>query len=318
MDGCVRGAWPRPDLPGRSVVHRRAHRDDRRSLAAAFSTPQRSWASPARGSRPVQLRPDLVARVRQVTDLPVGVGLGISNGAQVAEVAKYADAVIVGSALVRVSHGCRRRVRRCSSAIRRAETLRANSVQVPNDDRCSSRVPPRRVVSRSRPAACVRALHHRRSVVAIWIGEKRFVAQGGEPGFIGDLAMWAIPLGIVGAPDLSRPDGRPAVLRCRPRPARRAPHLGGRPRHLGCHHRGSAGRVDRAAAVPRRPLFRRCRSGGAGLAGRPGDRPTRQLLQPGAVRPADDAAVGHWRSTRRTARQGTSSSAPSTRRSCTS
>ena len=37
------------------------------------------------------------------------------------------------------------------------------------------------------------------AVLAIWIGEKRFVAKGGKPGFIGDLAMWAIPLGIVGA-----------------------------------------------------------------------------------------------------------------------
>ena len=45
--------------------------------------------------------PELVERVRRVTDLPVGVGLGVSNGAQAAEVAAYADAVIVGSALVR-------------------------------------------------------------------------------------------------------------------------------------------------------------------------------------------------------------------------
>jgi tryptophan synthase alpha chain len=34
-------------------------------------------------------------------DLPVGVGLGVSNGDQAAEVASYADAVIVGSAFVR-------------------------------------------------------------------------------------------------------------------------------------------------------------------------------------------------------------------------
>ena len=33
--------------------------------------------------------------------LPVGIGLGVSNGDQAAEVAKYADAVIVGSALLR-------------------------------------------------------------------------------------------------------------------------------------------------------------------------------------------------------------------------
>lgn len=44
----------------------------------------------------------LVARARAAApDLPVGVGLGISNGAQAAEVAAYADGVIVGSAFVR-------------------------------------------------------------------------------------------------------------------------------------------------------------------------------------------------------------------------
>ena len=43
----------------------------------------------------------LVARTRAVTELPIGVGLGVSNGAQAAEVAGYADGVIVGSAFVR-------------------------------------------------------------------------------------------------------------------------------------------------------------------------------------------------------------------------
>jgi tryptophan synthase alpha chain len=45
--------------------------------------------------------PTLVSRVREHTTLPVGVGLGVSTGAQAAEVASYADGVIVGSALVR-------------------------------------------------------------------------------------------------------------------------------------------------------------------------------------------------------------------------
>jgi tryptophan synthase alpha chain len=45
--------------------------------------------------------PTLVERVRGQSAKPVGVGLGVSNGAQAAEVAAYADAVIVGSALVR-------------------------------------------------------------------------------------------------------------------------------------------------------------------------------------------------------------------------
>ena len=45
--------------------------------------------------------PGLVGRLRAVTDLPIGVGLGVSTGDQAAEVAGYADAVIVGSAFVR-------------------------------------------------------------------------------------------------------------------------------------------------------------------------------------------------------------------------
>lgn len=45
--------------------------------------------------------PELVARVRAQTDLAVGVGLGVSTGRQAAEVASYADGVIVGSAFVR-------------------------------------------------------------------------------------------------------------------------------------------------------------------------------------------------------------------------
>jgi tryptophan synthase alpha chain len=45
--------------------------------------------------------PALVARVHEVTTLPVGVGLGVSDGRQAGEVAAYADAVIVGSAFVR-------------------------------------------------------------------------------------------------------------------------------------------------------------------------------------------------------------------------
>jgi len=43
----------------------------------------------------------LVERTRRATDLPVCVGLGVSDGAQAAEVAAYADGVIVGSAFVR-------------------------------------------------------------------------------------------------------------------------------------------------------------------------------------------------------------------------
>ncbi|MGM9188784.1 tryptophan synthase subunit alpha, partial [Campylobacter jejuni] len=37
---------------------------------------------------------ELVARVREVSDLPVAVGLGVRNGEQAASIAQYADGVI--------------------------------------------------------------------------------------------------------------------------------------------------------------------------------------------------------------------------------
>jgi len=43
---------------------------------------------------------ELVGRVRAQTDLPVAVGLGVSTGEQAAQVAGFADGVVVGSALV--------------------------------------------------------------------------------------------------------------------------------------------------------------------------------------------------------------------------
>ncbi len=36
-------------------------------------------------------------------------------------------------------------------------------------------------------------------VVAVWIGERRWVARGGHRGEVTDLALWAVPFGIVGA-----------------------------------------------------------------------------------------------------------------------
>jgi phosphatidylglycerol---prolipoprotein diacylglyceryl transferase len=36
-------------------------------------------------------------------------------------------------------------------------------------------------------------------VVAIVVGERRWVARGGRPGTVGDIAIWAVPFGLVGA-----------------------------------------------------------------------------------------------------------------------
>ncbi len=36
-------------------------------------------------------------------------------------------------------------------------------------------------------------------VAAIWIGERRWVSRGGQPGDVQDIAIWAVPFGIIGA-----------------------------------------------------------------------------------------------------------------------
>ncbi len=63
------------------------------------------------------LAPELVERTKATTELPVGVGLGVSNGEQAAAVAAYADAVIVGSALVKAAHESADRVRELTESL---------------------------------------------------------------------------------------------------------------------------------------------------------------------------------------------------------
>lgn len=46
------------------------------------------------------MAPELCARIRLHSDIPIGVGLGVRSKAQATEIAGYADGVIVGSALV--------------------------------------------------------------------------------------------------------------------------------------------------------------------------------------------------------------------------
>ncbi len=49
----------------------------------------------------------LVKRLRSVTKLPIALGFGISNAEQFAEVGEFADAVVVGSAIVQTVEGNR-------------------------------------------------------------------------------------------------------------------------------------------------------------------------------------------------------------------
>lgn len=45
---------------------------------------------------------EMIARVREVSDIPCAVGFGISTPQQAAEMARFADGIIVGSAIVRL------------------------------------------------------------------------------------------------------------------------------------------------------------------------------------------------------------------------
>ncbi|MCV7422780.1 tryptophan synthase subunit alpha [Mycobacterium yunnanensis] len=105
-----------PDEADEWVEVSDAHGLDRIFLVAPSSTPERLAATTSvsrgfvyaastmgvTGARDAvsDAAPELVRRVREVSDIPVGVGLGVRSREQAAQIGSYADGVIVGSALV--------------------------------------------------------------------------------------------------------------------------------------------------------------------------------------------------------------------------
>jgi len=105
-----------PDEAGQWIAASEEHRLDRIFLVAPSSTPQRlvmtveasrgfvyaASTMGVTGARAAvsQAAPELVGRIKAVSDIPVGVGLGVRSRDQAAQIAGYADGVIVGSALV--------------------------------------------------------------------------------------------------------------------------------------------------------------------------------------------------------------------------
>ncbi|MGV0837016.1 tryptophan synthase subunit alpha [Mycolicibacterium thermoresistibile] len=105
-----------PDEADEWMAASEAHNLDRIFLVAPSSTPERLamtvrasrgfvYAASTMGVTGVRdavssAAPELVRRVREISDIPVGVGLGVRSREQAAEIAAYADGVIVGSALV--------------------------------------------------------------------------------------------------------------------------------------------------------------------------------------------------------------------------
>ncbi|MHA3022025.1 tryptophan synthase subunit alpha [Mycobacterium sp. BMJ-28] len=105
-----------PDEAGDWMAASEQHDLDRIFLVAPSSTPERLAATVQASSGFVyaastmgvtgardavsNMAPELVQRIREISDIPVGVGLGVRSRAQAAEIGAYADGVIVGSALV--------------------------------------------------------------------------------------------------------------------------------------------------------------------------------------------------------------------------
>ncbi|BBZ16760.1 tryptophan synthase alpha chain [Mycolicibacterium gadium] len=105
-----------PDEASEWIEVSEAHHLDRIFLVAPSSTPERLTATVeasrgfvyaastmgVTGARDAvsNAAPALVSRVKAVSDIPVGVGLGVRSREQAAEIGAYADGVIVGSALV--------------------------------------------------------------------------------------------------------------------------------------------------------------------------------------------------------------------------
>nr|WP_090274908.1 tryptophan synthase subunit alpha [Mycolicibacterium komanii] len=105
-----------PDEADEWLAASEAHDLDRIFLVAPSSTPERLtmtvkasrgfvYAASTMGVTGARdavstAAPELVRRVKAVSDIPVGVGLGVRSGDQAAEIGAYADGVIVGSALV--------------------------------------------------------------------------------------------------------------------------------------------------------------------------------------------------------------------------
>jgi len=110
-----------PDEAGEWLAASDAHNLDRIFLVAPSSTPER-LAATAEASRGFvyaastmgvtgardavsDAAPELVRRVKLVSNIPVGVGLGVRSREQAAQIGAYADGVIVGSALVSALKG---------------------------------------------------------------------------------------------------------------------------------------------------------------------------------------------------------------------
>lgn len=133
LDGLIAADLP-PDTAGELIDDARGTGLATVFMAAPTSTPERIRAVAAastgfiycvsrtgvtgvRDALPEGL-PELVRRIRAETQTPICVGFGISRPAQAGEVAKVADGVIVGSALVQMIEEAPRDIERVGRFVR--------------------------------------------------------------------------------------------------------------------------------------------------------------------------------------------------------
>ena len=150
---------------------------------------------------------------------------------------------------------------------------------------------PGRLGARAAAAARLRAVHHRRHRRRRLVTERRWVARGGAPGDVARHRGLGRALRHPRRPALPR-DLQPArrtsaraATRCGRSPSGRAASASGARSRWAASAPGSP--AGGAASAPGLRRRRRARP-----AGRPGDRPARQLVQQGAVRRPDRPAVG--------------------------
>ena len=295
-----------PDEADEWLAVSEAHDLDRIFLVAPSSTPERLattveasrgfvYAASTMGVTGARdavsvAAPELVGRVKAVSDIPVGVGLGVRSREQAAQIGAYADGVIVGSALV---SALKDGIRRGAVADRGTRRRRAA------EDYCVTTTVLAYIPSPSQGVWHLGPVPLRAYALFIIVGHRGGAGdrrpavgqRGGEHGVIYDIALWAVPFGLIGGRlyhvitdwrTYFGDDGAGSLARCGSGTAASA--SGARSRWAasarGSRAGGAGFRCLRSATRSRRESFWRRRSAGSATTS------TRSCTA------ADDAAVG--------------------------
>ena len=202
-----------PDEAGEWLAVSDVHGLDRIFLVAPSSTPERlaATATASRGfvyaastmgvtgarDAVSNAAPELVARVKSVSDIPVGVGLGVRSREQAAAdrcVRRrcncwFGPGVGADGGPARRASADRRTGRRCPAEDFGVTTTLLASFPSPSQGVWHLGPIPLRAYALFILVGVIAAL---------FIGNKRWTDRGGEPGVIFDIALWAIIFGLVG------------------------------------------------------------------------------------------------------------------------